>query len=133
MNEAEVRARLITFADVNTEPVLTSADIEVVLDTSKRVDKFGVWPSQEGWTGTFDVNYAIAQCWLLKATRLANRYLFMSGGKMFSRNQFYEHCMDLHRKFLSKADMKALRLATGKTTNLDQIPANWNSADVLHN
>lgn len=131
MNEAETRARLVTFADVNVEPVLGSGDLDTVMDMARRVDIYGVMPSTSGWTETYDVNYAIAQCWLIKATRLANRYLFMSGGKMFSRNQFYEHCMALYKTFLSKSDLTGIKLGTGSALDIDQIPSNWNSADVL--
>lgn len=130
MNEASTRARLSVFADLQTEPVLGEADIQVVLDMSRRLDINGVRPDTQGWSETYDANYAIAQCWLIKASRLANRYLFMSGGKMFSRNQFYEHCMDLHRKYLGKAHIAALRLETEGGTRLEDIPNNWNAAYV---
>lgn len=130
MNEASTRARLTVFADLNTEPVLGEADIQVVLDMSRRLDINGVRPGNSGWEETFDANYAIAQCWLIKSTRLAPRYLFMSGGKMFSRNQFYEHCMELYHKFLAKAKVSAIRLASESGTRLEDIPNNWNSPYV---
>ena len=130
MNEASTRARLSVFADLSTEPVLGEADIQVVLDMSRRLDINGVRPDQDAWEETYDANYAIAQCWLIKASRLANRYLFMAGGKMFSRNQFYEHCMELHKKYLGKANVGAIRLASEGGTRLEDIPNNWNSAYV---
>lgn len=130
VNEAEVRARITTFASPDTEPVLTSADLEVVLDISKRVDRYGVRPIDDGWEDTYDWNYAVAQCWLIRAGRLANRYLFMSGGKMLSRNQYYEHCIDLYRKYLGRSDLRALRLAPGETSRLDQVPSNWNGPHI---
>ena len=74
----------------------------------------GVTYAEQGtysWVEAYDSNYAIAQAWLLKTTKLADRYLFMSGGKMFSRNQFYDHCMDLYRRFLMKSPLRAVRLA----------------------
>lgn len=130
MNEASTRARLSLFADLNSEPVLGEADIQVILDMSRRLDINGVRPEFEGWEETYDSNYAIAQCWLIKSTRLAPRYLFMSGGKMFSRNQFYEHCMDLYKRFMSKAHVGAVRLASESGTRLEDIPSNWNSSYV---
>ncbi len=130
VNEAEVRARIVTFAAPDSEPVLTSADLEVVLDLSKRVDRYGMRPIDEGWEDTYDWNYAVAQCWFIKAGRVADRYLFMSGGKMFSRNQYFDHCMKLHHKFLGKANMQSIRLAPGETSQLDRIPNNWNGPYV---
>ena len=131
MNEASTRARLVTFGDPGSEPVLGEADIQVLLDMARRSDKNGLWPTDTGWEESYDANYAIAQCWLLKATRLAPRYLFMSGGKMFSRNQFYEHCMELHKRFLAKADLQVLALGT-ETSRISDIPVanNWNSPHV---
>lgn len=73
----------------------------------------GVTYQEQGafsWVETYDVNFAISQAWLLKAGRLADRYLFMSGGKMFSRQQFYDHCMALHRKYAMRSPLKAARL-----------------------
>lgn len=124
VTEAEVRARISTFAAPDVEPVLTLADLEVVMDLSKRVDRYGVRPIDDGWEDTYDWNYAVAQCWFIKAGRVADRYLFMSGGKMFSRNQYYDHCMKLYHKFLAKADLKSISLETGG--NLELIPNNWN-------
>jgi len=130
MNEASTRARLSTFGDLNTEPVLGEADIQVILDMSRRLDINGVRPDTVGWEDTYDANYAVAQAWLIKSTRLANRYLFMAGGKMFSRNMFYEHCMELHRKFMGKAQLSAIRLASESGSRLEDIPNNWNSSYV---
>lgn len=130
VNEAEVRARIATFAELDAEPVLTSADLEVILDLSKRVDRYGVRPIDTGWESTYDWNYAVAQCWLIKAGRVANRYLFMSGGKMFSRNMYYEHCMGLYRKYIGKANLASLRLGAGSVNLLDAVPNNWNGPHV---
>ena len=111
MTEAEARARILTFANATDEPVLAPAVIETLLSMAKRVDEYEVEPTETGWTGTYDVNYAISQAWLFKASKLADRYLFMTGGKMFSRQQFYDHCMALYRRFAMKSPLRAARLA----------------------
>lgn len=78
------------------------------------------------WTETYDANYVIAQCWLLKAGRVAERYNFMVAGKMFSRQQYYDHCMKQYRVFAGKAQLKAARLATPLIgESLSNIPL-WN-------
>lgn len=130
MNEASTRARLSLFADLNSEPVLGEADIQVILDMSRRLDISGIRPDQDSWAETYDSNYAIAQCWMVKSTRLAPRYLFMAGGKMFSRNQFYEHCMELYHKFMARAQLGAIRLASESGNRLEDIPNNWNAPHV---
>ena len=128
MTEAEARAEISVLCDAGTEPVLASADLDLLLRKAKRVDKYGVWPTETGWTQTYDVNYGAATGWLLKAGRLANRYLFMSGGKMFSRQQYYDHCIKMYRLYLSKSPIKATRLTAEDTAiaRLASVPNNWN-------
>lgn len=128
MTEAEARATITLLTDAGTEPVLASADLDYLLTLAKRADNFGVWPTETGWEETWDVNYAVAQGWLIRAGRLANRYLFMTGGKMFSRQQFYDHCMKMYRTYLSKSPMKVTRLIPEDTqaSYLASVPTNWN-------
>jgi hypothetical protein len=116
------------FCDADAEPALASADIDVLLQMSRRIDKSGRLPGDDDWEPAYDLNYAIAQGWLLKSTRTANRYLFMTGGKMLSRNQYYEHCIQLYYKFLSKSPLKAKRLGPGEDVlSLASVPLVGNS------
>lgn len=64
------------------------------------------------WNPTYDINYAIAQGWLLKSTRLVGHYNFMANGKMLSRDQFYKHCVDTYKRFSSKSGIKGIRLGS---------------------
>lgn len=130
MTEAECKGRIQIFCAGDQEPALNSADYEVLLSMSKRVDKYGVQPDDTNWAETYDWNYAVAQGWLIKAGRLADRYLFMTGGKMLSRHQFYDHCMALHRKFMSRANLSALRLVPDERLSLSMIPNNWNASHI---
>lgn len=75
------------------------------------------------WNPIYDVNYAIAQGWLLKSGRLVGHYNFMTGGRMFSREQFYNHCMDQYKRFSAKAGIKAIRL--GQHSPLSASVAGW--------
>jgi len=126
VTQAEARSRISIFCDATVEPVLGSEILDLLTTLAKEVDIFGVLPSDTSWTETYNVNYAAAQGWLIKASRLANRYLFMSGGKMFSRNQYYEHCMKQYRAYLMKAGIRATRL--GKSPlGLSHVPTNADS------
>lgn len=75
---------------------------------------------QAPWNPTYDVNYAIAQAWLLKSGRLVGHYNFMTAGKMFSREQFYNHCMDQYKRYSNKSGLKAIRL--GEHAPLQSMP-----------
>lgn len=114
------------FADGDTEPALTTADLDVLVSLCREVDVDGIWPSEDGWTQTYNVNYAVAQAWLLKASRLTPRYLFMSGGKMLSRQQFYDHCMKQYKIYAMKSGIRAHRLG-GITYGLALVPNNANA------
>lgn len=125
MTEAEARARIITFANANEVPVLASSDIDVLMSMSRRVDKYEIQPGDPNWTPSWNIWYGVAQAWLLKSGRLTDRYLFMSGGKMLSRNQFYEHCMEQYRTYMRKAGITGIRLyPQDEVTGV--VPNNWN-------
>lgn len=110
-----------------TEPTWPTTSGDVVTQDGVQYTESG---SME-WTETFDANYCIAQAWLLKAGRVAPRYNFMVAGKMFSRQQFYDHCMKQYSKYASKSQLKAIRLATPLIgQSLANIPL-WN--DVPNN
>jgi hypothetical protein len=125
MDRATAQARLTLFGETATEPVISAPEQGTLLDMAKRVDKYGVWPTDAGWTETYNANTAIALCWLLKSSRLAPRYLFMSGGKMFSRQQFYDHCMKQYKIYAMKAGISAQKLSAA-ALGLGVVPNNWN-------
>jgi len=102
-----------------TEPTWpTASGTSVVQD--------GVTYTEQGimrWEETYDANYCIAQAWLMKAGRIASYYNFMVAGKMFSRQQFYDHCMKQYRQYAMKAQLKSIRLSTPLIGNaLTNIP-----------
>lgn len=123
MNRTTAAARLTLFGETATEPVITSGEQSTLLDMAKTADKYGVWPTDSSWTQTYNVNFAIAQAWLLKSSRLAPRYLFMAGGKMLSRNQYYDHCIKQYKIYSLKAGVRAQKLSS-TSEGLDPIPNN---------
>lgn len=126
MDRTTAQARLELFGEVNTEPVLSPDEVDILLDMAKEIDKYSVYPTDAGWTETYNANSAIAHAWLLKASRLAPRYLFMSGGKMLSRQQFYDHCIKQYKIYIGKAGIRAIRFGSDPL-GLANVP---NNADV---
>lgn len=126
MTEAECRARIVLFADGETEPALQSPDLDVLVTMCRTVDKFGLVFGDDNWTETYNYYYGVAQAWLLKAGRLANRYLFMTGGQMLSRQQYYDHCMKMYHKYAMKSGIRAQRLGPALDPIYDAVPNNWN-------
>lgn len=130
MTEAEARARIITLAAAGEEPVLSSADVDIILSMARRMDENEIEPGATNWTPTWGINYAVAQAWLIKAGRLSGRYLFMSGGKMFARQQMFDHCMKLHSKYAMKAGIQAVRLGPNEDfAQTVPLLGNWNAND----
>jgi hypothetical protein len=101
--------RLKIITDYATEPVLSSNDLSYLLSISRVIDPDWRTPDDTNWEPTYDVLHAAAQGWLLKASRLVNRYLFMSGGKMFARQQMFDHCMMMYKRYASKS-IRAVRM-----------------------
>jgi hypothetical protein len=126
LTEAEARARIILFGNTGEEPALASEEIDILVTMAKRIDKYGVWPTDTSWEPTWDTSYSVAQAWLIKAGRLAPRYLFMEGGKMFSRQQYYDHCMKMYAKFMGKSPIKAIRLSPQEDVIYAAVDNNWN-------
>lgn len=126
MTEAEARNRILVFSGGEQDPVLTSADLDILVSLCRTLDKYGVLPADTTWTPTYDTNYGIAQAWLLRATRVADRYLFMSGGKMFSRQQFYDHCLKQYKLYIGKSGLRSLRLGHDPL-GLGIVPNNANA------
>jgi hypothetical protein len=124
VTEAEVRSRVMMFADGGSDPALAPEDLDVLISMCRVVDTNGLVYGEDNYEPTFNVNYAISLAWLIKAGRLANRYLFMSGGKMLSRQQYHDHCMKLHYKFAMKSGIRAERM--GPVTDPIYAPNNWN-------
>lgn len=110
MTEAEARQRIVSFGQCEADPVITAGEIDMLVDMAKIMDRYQIWPTSTSWTPTYDTNFAIAQAWLLKAGRVSMAYLYMSGGKMLSRQQMYDHSMKLYRTFANKARIKSIHL-----------------------
>lgn len=79
------------------------------------------------WNPRYDLYYGVAQGWLLKSSRLAGHYNFMTGGKMLSRQQFYDHCMDQYKLYARKSGIKGVRLGGHSVLGVDMgsmVPTN---------
>ena len=110
MNQVEARARLALLVDASNEPVLGAPDLDDLLRRSRVADAAGYAPDDVGYEDTWNLNHAASLGWKIKAGRLTNAYLFMSGGKMLSRNQMYDHCMAMSRRYAMSAGVGSMPL-----------------------
>jgi hypothetical protein len=110
MNEIEAKARIAELVAMNDEPQLASHDLDRLTELAARKDEYGRARGEAGWVPTWNIPYAAAKGWELKSTRLTTKFMFMSGGKMFSRNQMFEHCMQMARHFRGQQGIGSIPL-----------------------
>jgi hypothetical protein len=61
------------------------------------------------WVGTWHINKAAADGWLLKAGQLAGTYGLTIAGNQLQRNQAYDHALKQHQFYLRKAGLSSVR------------------------
>ena len=68
-------------------PIVADADIESLLLTCRLADSDGLAPDDEGWTGKYDLNLAIAEVFEVKASMVATNFDFSADGASYKRSQ----------------------------------------------
>lgn len=114
MNVVEARARLSMLTDSTQEPTLSVSDLDDLLRRAKVSDINGLHPEDTGWVETYNVNHAASMGWKVKQGRLSNAYLFMSGGKMLSRNQMFDHCERMSRRYAMSSGVGSVPMRTAR-------------------
>jgi len=66
-DEATTRLKAMTAWDV--DPTLSPAEIATLLTMSKIADVYGLFPTDSGWTPTFNLNIGAAEGWRWKAAK----------------------------------------------------------------
>ena len=54
-----------------SDPALTEAELEEILESVGMPDSEGYGPGEEEWSPTYDINKAAADAWMIKAARAA--------------------------------------------------------------
>lgn len=55
------------------------------------------------WRPTYDLNSAASWGWRVKAGKVSSKYEFQADGQVYSRQQWFAHCMELSKSFARKA------------------------------
>lgn len=92
MTEAEARARLEAMVAASSEPTLSDAEVDDLVDLAKRADSEGRAPSDVAWVPTWDLNSAASEGWQRKAGKVVANFRFSSDGQSFDRHQVFEMC-----------------------------------------
>lgn len=73
------------------------------------------------WTPTYSLNKAVANCWLMKAAKVAAEYeVGLGAGKVFKRNQTYDMCMAMAARYGGggAAGIGSVRLGSATATGV---------------
>lgn len=99
MTEAEARTELERRLAIDIEPTLSADDITSLLATARCPDAEDRVPSDEDWTPTWDLDYAAAAGWEMKAGRASGSFNFAEDGQQFSRIQIFNSCMEMAKLY----------------------------------
>lgn len=99
MTEAEALARLTAMVSPDEDPVLSSDELQILLDDHHVVDVNGLGPDSSGYTPTWGLRAAAAEGWRWKAGKVASRYDFSSDVHSHKRDQLQKHCLEMAKTF----------------------------------
>lgn len=99
ITEAEALGRLRAMTAADTDPGLNVDELGLLLDGAKRADRFGVWPTVDGWEPTFDLDHAAAEGWRWKAGKTTSDYSANLDGAQLARNQRHDHCVKMAEEY----------------------------------
>lgn len=92
VDAAAARARLARMTDADTEPTLSGADLNDLVERAARADTSGLYRDDDAWTPTWDLNAGAAEGWARKASKAAANFNFAEDSQRFDRAQIYAHC-----------------------------------------
>lgn len=84
----------------DTEPALTSDELEDILADASLNDPGGKAPIDDDWEPTYDINAAAAAAWLIKAARAAATVDSPSAGVVTSK--VFDNCRRMARTYGAK-------------------------------
>lgn len=92
MTESEALELLEVMVAWDKVPTLTAFEVGRLVERARRVDTDGLLPSDTGWTGTYDLNWAAAEGWRWKAAKVAGDFSFSTDGQTFNRVEMVREC-----------------------------------------
>ena len=93
LEQPQAKQRLRRMVQADATPTLDLYDIDDLLDQAKRRDRFGLYPSEDGWEPTWNLHAAAAEGWRWKAGKAASGYGFTADGATLNRQHVHEHCL----------------------------------------
>ncbi len=84
------------------DPSLTVAEVDDLILRAKCADASGLLPSAVGWVPTWDLDYAAAEGWLIKAGKAAQQFNFAEDSQRFDRSQKHSQCLAMEARYRNR-------------------------------
>lgn len=91
----------------HSEPTLSSAEIDELLEMFKKTDSAGYLPTDPLWTPTYNLRAAAREGWKWKAGKAAELQSTDLDGDRMSANQIFEHCQRMIKTYSTAASPSA--------------------------
>lgn len=96
------RTLLARMTSANTEPVLSTEDLDALLTLSRIPDSTGLTSADAAWVPTYDYNFAAAEGWRWKAGKAAASYAFTMDGDSPERSFLMIRCEKMAAAYARK-------------------------------
>lgn len=103
ITEPEALERITRMTAAAYEPVLDADDLADLVELAKRPDRYGVLPDDAEWAPTWDLNYAAAEGWSIKAGRASSDFTYSDDAGNYNRREVYDMCVDREKHYRSRA------------------------------
>lgn len=103
LTEDEARERIARLTAATYEPILEEGDLDDLVALAKRPDVDGNLPSSSAWSPTWDLNYAIAEGWSIKAGRASSDFTYSDDAGSYNRREVYDACVEREKHYRSRA------------------------------
>jgi len=83
-----------------------------VIESYPIMDGDGIYPDEDGWVPTYDLNRASAYLWLRIASLYAEQFDFNADGASYSRSQKHKHALKMAGFFNSLSRAKSVDIGS---------------------
>lgn len=104
-------ARLQRMVAYDVDPQLAALDLEYLLNQARRVDDNGRVYTDPDWVATYNLNFAAARGWELKAAKCSNRFNFSSDVNSFQRKQTFDNCIKMAETYNKRGGNTTMELS----------------------
>jgi len=102
MSVETLKNRLKRMTAADSQPVLSSGDLDELLSMFQKTDANGIVPGADGWNPTYNLNAAAAEGWRWKSAKASELVSVDLDGERMSSNQMYDHCERMIRQYSRK-------------------------------